>query len=307
MSDDFLDPKQALDVEPDAERNVERITTCCLDVNAKSAALVKGRGAIAWWTIWAIFGFGGIGIASGIYHGQLLDGVLFFLLVASIFGITLYVWPIRVWRTHVPMRFCRTNRTVYFHWKGVTYYEGWDTLIASLNIRSGLTGVGAPIRDPHVVINFFGGGPPGFAVALLGTDRAGLPVEQKAAVFWEYIRRFMEDGPEGLPMPNMSIWHPIPHQQILKAHLPFPIIKTKHKVLWPIWIFAFFPIRVVWFFIGYPTDLLYYHLAKRLQTPPFPPEMEEPCEGGRLIYSRRDYELGLNRGDAAEQAPAQGA
>jgi hypothetical protein len=78
-------------------------------------------------------------------------------------------------------------------------------------------------------------------------------------------------------------------------------------VLWPIWIFAFFPIRVVWFFIGYPTDLLYYHLAKRLQTPPFPPEMEEPCEGGRLIYSRRDYELGLNRGDAAEQAPAQGA
>jgi len=307
MSDDFLDPKQALDIEPDADNNVERITTCCLDVNAKSAALVKGRGSIAWWAICMQM----MGIVMSIplcfFDGDLAKGLPAYIgLVLTfivILGPLLYVWPIRVWRTHVPMRFSRKTKEVYFYWKGVVYIQEWDSLVASLNVRSGLTGVGAPIRDPQIQVYFFGGGPPGFSVALLGTDRRGLPVDQKAAAFWEYIRRFMEDGPEGLPMPNMEPSNPLPYDQILKAHLPFPIIKTKHKVLWPIWIFAFFPIRVLWFFIGYPTDLLYYHLAKRLQTPPFPALMEEPCEGGRLIYSRRDYELGLNSLSLIETAP----
>lgn len=44
MSIAYLDPKQPLDIAPLADRNVERITEHCLDVNAKGAYIVKGRG-----------------------------------------------------------------------------------------------------------------------------------------------------------------------------------------------------------------------------------------------------------------------
>ena len=44
MTRAYMDPKQALDIEPAADRNVERITDCCLDAAPKmSHFLGKGR------------------------------------------------------------------------------------------------------------------------------------------------------------------------------------------------------------------------------------------------------------------------
>lgn len=44
MTKQYLDIKQALDIEPAAESNVEAMTNCCLDVNGKSSYIVKARG-----------------------------------------------------------------------------------------------------------------------------------------------------------------------------------------------------------------------------------------------------------------------
>ncbi len=198
-------------------------------------------------------------------------------LILGTFGISLYVWPVRVWRTHLPLRFNRKTRKVYWHWKGTTYIENWDTIRAYLDVQSGLTGVGAPIRDPQVNIEFQTESGKPITVFLMGTDHIGLTVDEKAAAFWEYIRQYMEDGPDNLPSPDLEIWHPVEREDLLKLHWPFPIIRNKNPWFWPIHIFIFFPLRIIWFLITYPTEVLYYHLTKRIKVDPFPPEMEEPC------------------------------
>lgn len=185
----------------------------------------------------------------------------------------------------LPLRFNRRTRKVYFNFKGKTYVENWDTIRAYLTTQSGLTGVGAPIRDPQINIEFDQGTGKPLTVFLLGTDRWDMTVDQKAAAFWEYIRRYMEEGPQAVPAPDLDIWRPAEKGELLKLHWSFPILRSKNELFWPFDIAVFFPIRIIWFLISYPTEVLYYHLAKRIKVDPFPPEMEEPCRCDREISS----------------------
>jgi hypothetical protein len=277
MSIAYLDPKQPLDIAPLADRNVERITEHCLDVNAKGAYIVKGRGGGAWWMIWMAIAFGGSGIPFGIYIGRPLDGVVYFLFIGGFFFASLYVWPVRVWRNHIPIRFNRANRKVYFHWKGTTYIEDWDTLRAYFKMQVGVSGIGAPIRDPQINIEFHDDQGNAFTVFVVGTERLGLTDEEQAATFWEYIRRYMEEGPQSVPAPDLDVWNPAEKSELLNLHWPFPVLRSTSWWWWPLDLLLWFPLRVVWFLITYPTEVLYYHLAKRMAVNPFPEEMEAPC------------------------------
>ena len=277
MSIAYLDPKQPVDIAPLADRNVERNTEHCLDVNAKGAYIVKGRGGGAWWMIWMAIAFGGSGIPFGIYIGRPLDGVVYFLFIGGFFFASLYVWPVRVWRNHIPIRFNRATRKVYFHWKGTTYIEDWDTLRAYFKMQVGVSGVGAPIRDPQINIEFHDAQGNAFTVFVVGTERLGLTDEEQAATFWEYIRRYMEEGPQSVPAPDLDMWNPVQKSELLKLHWPFPVLRSTSWWWWPLDLLLWFPLRVVWFLITYPTEVLYYHLAKRMAVNPFPEEMEAPC------------------------------
>lgn len=280
----YLDPRHPLDIEPAAESNVERITDCCLDVNGKSAYLVKARGGGAWWMIWIAMACLVPALVIPPFYSEPLEVYAASLTFASVaclgFGITLYVWDIRVWRTHIPLRFSRKTRKVYFHWKGKTYIEDWDTLRAYLKVQFGVSGTGAPSNAPQINIEFHEEDGKPLTVFLIGTDKKGLTVDEKAAAFWEYIRRYMEEGPQSVPAPDLSIWKPVAYEDLLKLHSPLPIIKTRRKWLWPVCVFVLFPLRIVWFLISFPTEFLYYHLEKRIKVDPFPPEMEEAgrCE-----------------------------
>ena len=247
MTQQYLDPKQPFDIEPAADRNVERMTECCLDVNGKAANIVKGRGRGAWWMIWMAMMCLVLGAPLSFYDGNIEKGLPAFLLVAAVaifgFGISLYVWPVRVWRTHLPLRFSRKTRKVYFHWKGKTYIEDWDNLRAYLKIQSGVTGVGAPIRDPQVNIEFHNDDGSPLTVFLMGVSKKELIVDEEAAAFWEYIRRYMEEGPENLPAPDMDIWKPVPYEELYKTFWPFPIHTLSGWWWWPLEI-ALYPIRV---------------------------------------------------------------
>jgi hypothetical protein len=281
MSIAYLDPKQPIDIAPLADRNVERITEHCLDVNAKGAYIVKGRGGGAWWMIWMALACLIPSLIIPPFSSEPLEVFAASLSFASVsivaLGISLYVWPVRVWRNHIPIRFNRATRKVYFHWKGTTYIEDWDTLRAYFKMQAGLSGVGAPIRDPQINIEFHDAQGNAFTVFVVGTERLGLTDEEQAATFWEYIRRYMEEGPQSVPAPDLDVWNPAQKSELLKLHWPFPVLRSTSWWWWPLDLLLWFPLRVIWFLITYPTEVLYYHLAKRMAVNPFPEEMEASC------------------------------
>jgi hypothetical protein len=220
----YLDPKKPLDIEPDADRNVERITDCCLDVRPKSSYIFgRGRGGGAWWMIWMGIFFSTPFLFMGIYTNDVLNGFLFFLFIGSFFGLSL-LWPIHIWKTHLPLRFNRKTRKVYFNWKGKTYVEDWDEIKAYLKVQHGITAMGAPLKDPHINLEFHNDDGSTFTVFLMGVDRFELPVEEQGPAFWEFLRRYMEEGPEGLPEPNLDIWKPLEFGELIKAHSPFLLV-----------------------------------------------------------------------------------
>ena len=282
MTKHYLDPKEPLGIEPDADRNVERMTPCCLDVRPKNSYLMgRGRGGGAWWMIWLGMMIV-LGSVTSFIDGNIKTGIPAFLGITAIavvgFGLSL-LWPIYIWKNQLPMRFNRKTRKVYFHLKGKTYVEEWDELRAYLKIQHGVTATGAPLRDPQINIEFHGDdGSTLFTVFLMGVDRVELTTDQQAPAFWEYIRRYMEEGPEHLPAPNWDIYGPLEFNELPQAHTPFPILKSKREWLWPLEVTLFFPVRSVWFLISYPTEVLYYFLEKRVKTKPFPPDMEAACQ-----------------------------
>jgi len=282
MTKQYLDPKESLGVEPDADRNVERMTPCCLDVRPKNSYLMgRGRGGGAWWMIWLGMMCVVLGFPMSFYDGDIEKGIPAFLGLCAIgiggFGLSL-LWPIHIWKNQLPMRFNRKTRKVYFHLKGNTYIEKWDELRAYLKIQHGVTAMGAPLRDPQINIEFHGDdGSTLFTVFLMGVDRISLPTDQQAPAFWEYIRRYMEEGPKGLPEPNLGVWKPLDLNGLYLQNTPFPIFKSKAKWVWPFEILFFFPLRFIWFSISYPTELIYYVVEKHVKTKPFPPDMEAPC------------------------------
>jgi hypothetical protein len=293
MPRQYLDPKQPLAIEPNADRNVERISDCCLDVRPKSSYLFgRGRGGGAWWMIWMGIFFSGPFMFIGIYTHDVINGFLFFLFIGSFFAFSL-LWPLHVWKTHLPLRFNRKTRKVYFHWKGKTYVENWDEVKAYLKVQFLVTATGAPLNDPQINLEFHNEDGSTFTVFLMGVDRDDLTTDQEAAAFWEYIRRYMEEGPEKLPAPDWGIYAPLEFKELVHAHNPLPVLKSKRKWLWPFEVILFFPVRCIWFSIAYPTEVIYYFVEKHVQTNPFPPEMEEACnrdESVKVWYPKQRTE-----------------
>ncbi len=292
MNQQYLDPKHPLDIEPAADRNVERITDCCLDVRGKSSYLFgRGRGGGAWWMIWMFFfvvvlcGLGlvylfnkaNLNFSSQMFLNGVFEAVFFVIIPSAIFfGLSL-LWPIHIWKTHLPLRFNRQTRKVYFHWKGKTYVENWDVIRAYLKVQFLLTATGAPLNDPHINLEFHNEDGSVFTVFLMGVDRVGLTPDQAAAAFWEYIRLYMESGPKVLPQPDLDIWKPLEFKDLVKVHSPFPVFRNPNKLMWPVDLFINLPIHLVWFPIAYPTEVIYYFVEKYIKTNPFPPEMEAVC------------------------------
>jgi hypothetical protein len=228
---------------------------------------------------------------------KILSNTIYILLTVSLpscifFGLSL-LWPLHVWKTHLPLRFNRNTRKVYFHWKGKTYVENWDEIKAYLKVQFLVTATGAPLNDPQINLEFHNEDGSTFTVFLMGVDRDDLTTDQEAAAFWEYIRRYMEEGPEKLPAPDWGIYAPLEFKELVQAHNPLPVLKSKRKWLWPFEVILFFPVRCIWFSIAYPTEVIYYFVEKHVQTNPFPPEMEEACnrdESVKVWYPKQHAE-----------------
>ncbi len=299
MNHPSMAPDQALDIEPAADRNVVRMSDCCLDVQSKSAYILgKGRGGGAWWMIWMGMMCVVIALITSIVSENHLETLRTGLIAASIavvgFGLSL-LWPIHVWKSHLPLRFNRKTRKIYFHWQGKTHVENWDELKAQLKVQFGLSAMGAPFQDPQINIEFHKEDGSPFSVLLMGVEDIDLTKEQQAAAFWEYIRRYMEEGPEHLPMPDTS--HEFGDnalQELRQQYRLFPLWKGEISLLSKLFNIVFIlPFSIVWVAITYPTEILYYYLQKHIETNPFPHEMEEACrcdEAEKVWYPKQQAE-----------------
>jgi hypothetical protein len=306
MTREYLDPKQSIGVEPAADRNIERITTCCLDASPKMSFFMgKGRLGGAWWMIWMSLAFGGLGIPFGFYIGRPFDGLLYSIIVGGLLGANV-LWPIHVWKKWYPIRFSRKTRKVYCHWYGKTYIEDWDNIKAYLKIQTDFNAQGAPDQVPQIHIEFHKDNGTVFTNPLLGLTGfgIGLSIEDKAAAAWEYIRRYMEEGPDQLPEPDLRVHKALAFDELLPENNPFPILKSERKWVWPFEIGLFFPIRCIWFLITYPTEVLYYLLDKKVKMNPFPAEMDEPCqcENEKVIWHPK---MRLERRSGTTKQPKQ--
>jgi hypothetical protein len=238
------------------------------------------------------------------YDGNLETGIPAYLTVCSLsvvgFGLSL-LWPIQVWKKKYPIRFSRKTRKVYCRWFGKTYSEDWDTIRAYLKIQTDFTPQGAPSKTPQIHIEFHKEDGSVFTNILLGVSD-GLTFEEEAASAWEYIRRYMEEGPEGLPEPDLDINKALAFDELLTENNPFPIIRNDNKLMWPLHIALFFPTRFIWFLITYPTEVLYYLLDKKVDMNPFPYDMDEPCRcEDEVVIWHPKMRLEQRKHDPAEQ------
>ncbi len=275
--ENYLDPKQPLGVTPVAAGVVDGMDACCLDVRPKnSATMGKGRFRGAWWMIWAImFGLVLDFFILVVYGQKYGAAAISALLIIAVFGVSL-LWPIQVWRGQRPVRFCRKDRKVYLHQYRKTYIADWNQIRAYLKVQRGVTAQGVPVQDGQINMAFPYPGKAPYWIALLAPEAWPSNPEGEAAALWEYIRLYMEEGPDNLPSPVLPE-QDLAWNEIWPANNPFPIVRTKRTWVIPFEFVLFFPFRLTVSLITYPTDILYYFLAQHVKTKPFPPELEEPC------------------------------
>lgn len=290
MSKNYLDPKKTMSARPAADNNVDAMGPCCLDINAKTAYLMKGRWGMAWLFIWGIFlfptaiiliyilalGSRDHGFAEADLAAISIEVLLLIVATVIVFALSL-IYPIHVLRTHLPLRFSRKTRKVYFYHKGKTYISEWDTIRASLEVQSNPTGSSAGTRDPQVNIEFQREDGTTLTVYLIAATRflIGTSHYEDAAAFWEYIRRYMEEGPKKLPEP-VILEPDLDLPGLLRDNNPLPVSRNDTKLVIVIALILL-PFRLAFFVINYPTDVVYYFLNKRIKRNPYPPELKEPC------------------------------
>ncbi len=278
----FLNIKQPASTEAIADDNVAAVGPCCLDVHSKPAYLMRGRWGMVWGMIWFAF-FSSVGafyfpILFDILLGKKLlsnfpDAPYAAILFFVGFGLSLLP-PLYIWRTHLPMRFNRKTRKVYFHHRGQVYITDWDNIRAYLSVQSSPVPYAGRARDPQVNIEFPLENGRYFTVPLVASRETPTTLHEMSARLWEYIRLYMEEGPEALPLRinqlemNLSEWY--------HFHSPFPLFRRRTFfgiLLEPV----AFPIRLYLFLVNLPTDILYQLITRRIKMIPFPPEMVEPC------------------------------
>lgn len=141
-------------------------------------------------------------------YGATLPLVLASLLIFLLF-IPLFVWVGYQWKhdmlgyTYKPIRLVRSTRTVHVFQHsgpGGTWSLDWDKLVFCLK-KSGLNwGVLGYLPDENgqVTKAFYLGN-------VMPVHPGGMLADEPLLAHWEYFRRYMEEGPAGLPVPEFLL------------------------------------------------------------------------------------------------------
>ena len=131
-----------------------------------------------------------------LFFGFLGDILIFKYWVVSIVALEMYLWP-----SAPPMIFDRVNRRVIFQVFFRTKVIAWDDCVASIQhfvqASTASASQGYNLRIEGNVINAKPGSKPQRAVAMI--HQSG--ISDDLLNYWEYIRHYMEGGPENVPTP----------------------------------------------------------------------------------------------------------
>lgn len=293
-----LSTKRSLGVEPAADNNVEAVGPCCLDVNTRSAGFAKGRFQLLWWLIWAYFALFllllGLPVLANVLSGdQLGYGINFSehgvaLVIASTLLLPTIAGYVYVWRNRHPIRFNRETRSVTFHYKwGITYTEPWEKLTAYLYLQRVADPEAIRKHEGQVRLEFNRADGNSTQAVLMGTDTYGATDYERAAQLWEYIRVYMEEGPEALPSPEKEPRRGWGWGRWIKHHSPFPMFPSRsfwRLIIEPV----AFPARVLLFFVNAPTDIIYSWIERSAASVPYPDELEKACRCTETVSERRE-------------------
>lgn len=159
----------------------------------------------------AMAGFGSVAIfgLSGVIYGLYTLGNLSLLLPLFMF-LAILPFLFKFFRldaftyTHYPIRFNRQNRQVYaFRRDGTVLKAGWDEFYWTIyNTRLGLGGgdlnvMGHLLEKDGITVK------ESIGLSMVGAGRQG---EEAMRVFFEFFRRYMEDGPG----PVLDALNPVP-------------------------------------------------------------------------------------------------
>ncbi len=281
----YLNPRLPSGAEPCADLNADKAGDCCLDVHLKNYSGLIGRARFSWLVIWGgVFVFLlylVIGVLIDASIREFLELLHWALICALLPAAPILFITYRVSKNQSPLRFCRKNRKVYLYLKKKFYTFNWDTIHAYTQTIAMITPTGTPYSEPHLIIELDDNKDSPTWVLISGSEtcKKPVPAHLESLAIWEYIRVFMEYGPDHLPDPDPD--SPLVSLETLVATLhkeisPFPIAGNGNW-FWQIMATLFFPVRVVLFIVSYPTDFIYYYFHKKfIKSFVFPEEFKVP-------------------------------
>ncbi|MWL90915.1 DUF6708 domain-containing protein [Cupriavidus sp. SW-Y-13] len=202
-------------------------------------------------------------------------GATLFVLVLMIFLLSAVVWAVK--RLALPLlrkdyfttrrtliRFHRVTRKVYVHQPphagGINTYD-WDDVIATLDDHE-------PEKSSGRLIMGWVDMEAAQARGLIFVGRAAGNAARGRA-WWEYIRRYMEEGPDTVPTPRLRLWKGVwPHMSLLEIFYLYPERLLHGGPLWWILLPCLAPIDLA-------RAALHWIAMLLCVEPKFPPEIEQ--------------------------------
>jgi len=162
------------------------------------------------------------------------------------------------------IRFHRVTRKVYVHQPphagGINTYD-WDDVIATLDDHE-------PEKSSGRLVMGWVDMEAAQARGLIFVGRAAGNAARGRA-WWEYIRRYMEEGPDTVPTPRLRLWKGVwPHMSLLEIFYLYPERLLHGGPLWWILLPCLAPIDLA-------RAALHWLAMLLCVEPKFPPEIEQ--------------------------------
>lgn len=235
--------------------------------------LVGGAAAAAWFFIAEIY-------AGVEFDYALLISVVTMLAFVSMM-LALRIWIIRSRSNYV---FDRSTRKVYYEERGHVVVGDWNSAVGGHQSKREFTGRAVVVTQSLVLKmaaeSVKRGGAVSEPLQLIFSIESNEPTEPHVlyvAQIWEFIRQFMDGGPDTLPKPAESNWWHTPHHRICLA----PSEAFRHYVPWrtgesnemqgkknwllPLWLVAF-PFNMF-------SALCWYGVCRLLKVRSMPPPL----------------------------------
>ncbi|WP_342702216.1 hypothetical protein OHZ10_09465 [Burkholderia arboris] len=292
-----------LGVEPAADNNVMKVTEHCLFMRTAFGSIYGGRRSMSWWAAVMIpFTFAMFSIFEyltyvddrdhkGYTAGALTHylGSLDHTVGMTALALLGFSWIFIPWRTQLPIIFNRRTRQVICVIQGKSVSQSWDHLEAYIKDVTTFAVGGAPVNEGVLTLAFPCADPERshadgrLRIGIAATKDADEAFFNRgiygAAMVWEYIRLYMQDGMDALP-PSSALdnYRATSMRECIKAWNPFGMFQTRtwwKRLLAPV----LFPVVAPFLWLIALGDIFYMWLDRILPRRKWPKELIDACDG----------------------------